>query len=466
MANNFIPPSILVLAAASRLIDLHQSRRQTGVYAPDVPENAGRNLGVALMALTALRDIEMERGFGFVTVEELHLLLCQSVDEIDREELEFVLASLAQEREIHYALPNEQRQLENGRTRKTTNLIIFADSQEQVKITDNGRLFLRICDDEQAWLYSDSDTKKLITALTYNKFHDIPTLCRTIGQDLAAKGAMLADLIARPTRQEQRSILVADGQGIGTMLVNAKSTVREAMAFAFNERTFDDFENWKEREGSDLELGNIQAELETLLRIVEAVSRKFTEFLDTAQQRQDVMITEYHFLGMVDNIVPACNQHTRERLESLIAEIIFPYFETPFFHPSVIPGEIDLAELLDVEDVKPRSTTFELTDYLPAPVKRFRAFIDRHRDKLYAQLASGPLSFSDIINSSDFELLPGESALDFVGIYITPDALDGSGESGPRLVVGFTGSDFVKETVDASVVASDPLIFIEGAQEG
>lgn len=451
-----------MLATTARLLDLHQSRRQGGVYIPEVPENAGRNLGIALQVVEILRDIEMERGIGYVSLNELELQLSQRVEGVIREELDFVLASLAQEREIHYAVANRDRQFEYGQTRKTTNLISFADSREQVKIAENGRLFLRICEDEESWLYSDSDTKKLLTALNRNKFLDIPKLCRSIGQELAAKGAMLADLIARPTRQEQTQLLVADGEGIGAMLANAKSIVREAMAIAFDDRTYEEFQKWQLGDGatSGLELGNVQAELETLLRTVEAVARRFTEFLEQAQQRRDVMVSEHHFLEMADRLVPSCTSQSGQELETFIAGILFPQVAVSFFHPSVIPGEVDLADLINEELEKP-PVAFEMSgeDHGAANL-RFRDFIARHRAQLYERLAAGPLPLSDIITSYGFELLPDESGLDFIGVYATPEALDGDNENGPRVVVGLTGEEFSVETDTSLIVASDPIIFL------
>ena len=460
-----IPPSIIMLAAASRLIDLHQSRRQTGVTTPEVPDNADRHLGIALMLLEALRDIEMERGMVYVTVEELHLHLSQHVDEIERDELNFVLATLAKEREIHYVLPNAEHQFDYGRTRKTTNLVVFSDSQEQVKISENGRLFLRIADDEQAWLYSDSDANKLITALEHNKFFDIPIICRKIGQDLAAKGAMLADHIARPTRLEQSEILIADGSGIGTMLESTKAIVRKAMGIAFDEKTVEDFQSWKIREQSALEIGNIQAELETLLRIVETVARKFMEFLDMAQQRQDVMFSELHFLDIANNLAMGRVLVSRKQLESLMGEIVFPLSKLPWFHPSALPGEIDFAEYMNVSQ-RMETAVFDFSEAPSSePEKRFRIFIDHHRDKIYALLAKGPVSFSEFISSHEFELLPGESPIDFIGVYITPDAVDDNGSNSSRLVVGFTADDFTCEIDNKRIIASNPILFIEDKKQ-
>lgn len=47
------PHDVRLIAAVSRLIDIHQSRRESGgVYVPDVPEKAGLNLFLALQVIT------------------------------------------------------------------------------------------------------------------------------------------------------------------------------------------------------------------------------------------------------------------------------------------------------------------------------------------------------------------------------------------------------------------------------
>jgi len=457
-----LPPAVSLLAATSRLIDLHQSRREdSGAYSPIVPDSAGRNLGIALLILEILRELEMQRGFGFVTVEELHLLINEQVVDVLREELDFVIELIAHEREIRFAVPNKDRQFEYRSTRQTTNLVLFADSHAQIKMTDNGRLFLRICDEERSWLYNDADTSKLLTALRYGKFYDLPPLCRSISLELASKSAMLTDLIELPTRKEQCDTLIADGKGIGEMLQNAKETVQEAMKIAFDVRTYDLFEDWREKEKAEIGLGNIQAELEVLLKIIESVSRRFIDFLSVAQQRRDVEITSYKFLEIADHLVAACDPQSADQLEKFMASIIFPHFSIQWFHPSILPGEIDFYELMDrANGNEPMPNIFNFANKKDVVIKRFYAFVERNREKLYARLASGPLPFSELLVSMDFELQPGESPLDFIGIYTTPEAVDGAGAWGAKLIVGFTGSEATQHVDNSLVIASDPLIFI------
>jgi len=421
-------------------------------------------MGIALLVLEDLRSIEMNKGVGYVTVDELLRSLSRRIDGISRDELDFILETLAQEREIHYATANENHVFDLARTRTTTNLVHFADSREQLKLTENGRLFLRICDHEQAWLYSDSDTKKLVTALTYNKFNDIPVLCASIGQDLAAKGAMLADLINRPTRQEQSDLLISDGKGIGEMLNNAKEIVKNAMNIAFEINTCEEFERWQLKEKSDLSIGNIQAELETLLRVVEAVTRKFTEFIMVAQHRRDVATSERRFLRMVDQLVPSCTSHSANKMERFMESILFPRIDIPYFHPSVIPGEIDFYGLA-FSDKSETLKSFDINAVSVDPPKRFSAFVERNRHKLMELLEDGPVSFSKIVATDGFDLLPGESLLDFIGVYVAPESLIGSQDGEYRLVVGFSNEDMSYESDDSVVTSSDPEVFLQGLDE-
>lgn len=454
-----LPPAINLLAASSRLLDLHQSRRgESGVYVPTVPDGAGRNVGIALIVLEILRYIELDQGFGFVTVDEIHQQLSQRVSNIEPTELEFVLESIAQEREIHYAIPGDSLEFDYGSTRQTTNLIIFADSRAQVKLTENGRLFLRICDEEQAWLYTGADASKLITALKNSKFYDLPSLCRGISNDLMSKNARLIDLLERPTRKEQCEILIADGDAIGEDLKTSKLTVQEAMKLAFDERTFDAFEEWNAKAKADFSLGNIQAELEVLLKIIETISRRFIDFLKVAQEQKDVSVTEIHFLDIADKFVLDCDERSSDRLESFLSSILFPYFSVPFFHPSLLPGEVDFYDLMDQGDGdKPRNRQFDLSRDDAEPVKRFREFVDRHKEKILERLSVGPMSFSEFLTTDTFPLKPGETPLDFLGIYTTPEVL---GDNTRHVVVGFTENRIHQKFESVTIIADDPLIFL------
>jgi hypothetical protein len=67
-----VPHDVRLVAAISRLVDLHQTRRENGVYVPETYERSGQMLAYALLLLDTLREMEMERGPSFVSIGEVH----------------------------------------------------------------------------------------------------------------------------------------------------------------------------------------------------------------------------------------------------------------------------------------------------------------------------------------------------------------------------------------------------------
>ncbi|MHB8916261.1 MAG: hypothetical protein ACYC4K_10670 [Thiobacillus sp.] len=78
-----LPHEIRLIAAVSRLIDIHQSRRDAGgVHVPDVPEKAGFNLFLAMSIIETLHEIEIDRGPGTAPVSDLVSRLKQRIPEV------------------------------------------------------------------------------------------------------------------------------------------------------------------------------------------------------------------------------------------------------------------------------------------------------------------------------------------------------------------------------------------------
>jgi hypothetical protein len=310
-------------------------------------------------------------------------------------------------------------------------------------------------------LYDEADAAKIITALEHFKFNDIPLLCRSISLELAKKAKELTNLIERPTRAEQCDILIADGKSISDNLRNTREIVQKAMEMALDNRTINQFQEWAEREKPEFELGNIQAELETLVQSVEAVSRRFIEFLDVAQQKRDVVPSQHRFLEIAGSLVLQCKPGMTRQLEAFLEGVIYPNVPITWFDPSVLPGAVDFYELMDVSEEKVVSQVYDFSARPSQTAQRFRDFVERNREHIYARLEKGPLSFSEFLVSSEYILHPGESPVDFIGIYTSPEMLDGDGQDAPRIVVGFTGRDFTHDLIDQKIITSDPVIFLE-----
>lgn len=458
MINGLIPPAITVMAATSRLIDLQHSRGAS-VYIPEAAPNSGIYTGIALLALNTLHDLERERGTGYITVVELFSIIKQSASDITLEDLEFVLLSLSKEREICFSVPDENGVLAHGHVRDKTKLVDLAESRGQVRITNNASLFLRICEDEISWLYDESDAGKIITALNNHKFNDIPVICRGISLELAKKARELTELIEHPTREEQSRMLISDGPAINENLKKTKGTIQNALHAILEQSTIDAFSQWATVAKPDFEIGNLHAELEVLLQSVEAVTRRFVEFLDVAQQLKDVVPSHYQFLEMANRMVSSYDHSTIPLLESFLQSVTPADFPGRWFSPSVLPGMIDLYDLMDNENVQPPKS-YDITDVEPQSVKRFMDFIERNREAIYTRLSAGPILFSEFLSSTDFIVGEGDSALDFLGIYVSPHVLDGNDGDPRSVIVGFSQNVFNQKSGDFTIISSDPVIML------
>lgn len=455
-----LPPEVNLLAATSRLIDL-QHARGASVYVPENAPTAGIYTGIAFLVLESLHNLETERGGGYTTVTELFEFVRRLAVDITFEDLEYVLLFLSKEREICFSTPDEETGcFVSGYVRDKTKLVDLAESRGQVRITDTASLFLRICENELSWLYDEADAEKLITALTHCKFKEIPTLCRSISQELAKKARVLTDLIEHPTKEEQGQILIADGPAINNNLKNTKEIIQRALQQLLEQSTMEAFNRWSAVEKPDFNIGNLHTELEILLQSAEAVTRRFIEFLDVAQQRNEVVPSHHQFLEIADYLVFNYKPGSLVQLESILKGLVPAEMSSYWFDPSILPGIIDLYDLMNEQTEIPPAKSFDISVEGSPAVKHFMGFIEKNRDAIYNRLSSGPIPFSEFVSSTGFLLEEGYSVYDFIGIYASPHVLDGDGEH-QRIIVGLPQGDFRHRDDGCLIISSDPVILLD-----
>lgn len=453
-----IPHDIRLIASVSRLLDLHQSRRSSGVYVPEVPDRAGYFLTIGLILLNALREIELERGTGYVAIDEVGMRVKNIVGSVGDGDIEYCLETLAQQREIHYGAPNGHGGIDYGHTRNTTPLVEIADGYSQVQLSENGRMLLRISSSRDSWLYSDVDAERLVKAIERGQFDDIPRFCREMISDLASKGLQLTQVTERPALSQLRDMLILEGSRIASALHSAIETVKNAMTLIFDDRTQVAFGEWKSREGAQFQLGNLQAELELVVQTIEKISRKFILFLDQAQRVRYEGAEQIKFLEIADHLVQTCDNYTKDRLDALCADILPSGITSHFFHPSLLVNIIDFQEFFTKSDETPGIAEYDFSQDNDEPHDRFQSFVLRHREYLLSRLREGPLFFADLLVDQGIEFIHGESAIDFFGAYTAPETLD---HDGFEIVVGFTNEKYETAVDDMRIVSSNPMIILK-----
>lgn len=451
-----LPPDIRLIAAVSRLIDIHQSRRESGgAYVPEIPEKAGLNLYLALSVLETLHEIEMDRGIGAAPVSEVASRVLRRVPDAKPEDLEYCLANLKQGREIHYRSVGADGELAEGRTWDSTPLLDVQDGFSQVGLTENARLLLRVSSLRESWLYSDLDADRLIKAIERGQFQDVPAFCRAMTLDLAAKSKQLSNILERPSLSELRSALIGDGGSIAASLAEAAATVGAALDRIFSEQARADFEAWESRGGAGFSLGNLQADLEMVLQNAEALSRRFMRFLEMAQKVRNEGVEPIRFLEIADALVEEGGDASIERCGALLESILPWGYSAPFFCPSMLVGAADLR---GEAEAPARSRGFTVDPARAGGSARFADFLKRNRETVMERLRLGPASFSEIMGLGEFALEPGETPMDFFGAYASPGLL---GNEGERVFVGLTGKTARFGHSQFEVDASDPLMYLE-----
>ena len=456
-----VPPDIRLIASVSRLIDLHQCRRESGVYVPETQERSGYLLSLALLILDVLREFEMDRGPGPVAVAEVLTGARERVSDITDEDVDFVIDTIAAEREIKYGVEDGQGGLDLGMTKESTPLIEKVRGFEQVQLSENARLFLRVSSMRESWLYSDLDAEYLVKAIERGQFADIPRRCRTMILEIASKNKQISSAVERPTAS-LRTMLVDLGAEIADSMASASEVVRRATMLIYSDVVEEQFELWASASGVQYGMGNLRTEIELVMQNVEALSRRFIKFLEAAQRARPTGTSGVPFMRIIEQLTRAESPPQTDRLGAMLANLMPWGRHASFFNPSQLVGLIDLDALEEGE--LPSKVEVAIDPHAPGGQQRFAGFLQRHAHLIVASLREhGAMRFSDLAALTGFTFLEGESPADFFGIY---SASTGSDIDLARIELGVTGETFNMGFDDARYLGSNPMILLREDAHG
>ncbi|VVN49234.1 hypothetical protein [Pseudomonas fluorescens] len=456
-ASSELPAEVRLVAAVSRLIDFHQTRSSSGsISIPEVPESAAGNLHLAISLISALGRWELEQGQTLVSIKLLQQILSEDVQAFDEAALEHCILSLSRSREIRYGVQTTEG-IAYARTSDTTPLLIFDSSLRQVGLTDNARLFIRVSELKDSWLYSDLDAQRLLAALARRQFGDIPRFCREMLRDLAAKARQISDVSERPAYTDLRDGLIREGVTISGALRDAADLVHKAMQHLFSPPVVSAFDLWKVSNNISYELSNLQAEMENVLQVTESLSRKFVRFLTDAQKAQTVRSPSVGFLELVHSL------HSRpdgflEQLESASTDFVPWSPELAFFSPDLIAGEISLSRLYSQSLPAPPKLSFRQTDQVDDRVEQVHEFLLRNAELIIDSLKVGPKPLEELMSLDGLVYEGGEGLADFTGVYSYPEVF----EVGNQSIRVVHQDDLIEVSSENSVlVTSNPILSLE-----
>jgi hypothetical protein len=456
-----LPHDVRLVATVARLLDLHNSRRERGSRSttvsqqPQVSAAAGYYLWLGLQTIQLLHRHAKQGSSGPVPVARLNEELSEKIGDVARSDLEYCLSFLSLEREIRYLDPSSLPAEVHRVTQTPTQILRFDKRFGQVRLSDAGRLLMRISALHQDWLYEDKDVERIPASIERGVFEDIPRICDEVIGNLRALNERLTEIEESPTFESLRAEFEERGRQYREMLNMAGIALTRALTLLASPAIRERFERWRSfRSIEDLELEDALSYVEAVLHALHSLERHFVEFIKNIQSRRRAPLGVVRFQEVGERLVYSAPSH--QVLLNLFADLGPWRARSVWFHPVDFIGRADLRSGLTV-------TSGAVYEERPAETaqERFQSFLERNRSWMLARLREGPVALSDLVRKTDLVFSEGESPASFFGVFSLPDEI-ADGEV--NIVVGLSGTRMDVTIGALRLRGDDPVIWIDGGR--
>lgn len=418
-------PVFALIAAVSRLIDLHDSRRSPGSDNRNVPpsrasyEHSAYYLSLGVATLETFYRLERADGVGgFYSKDHIASALIDVYGEYDEADVDFCLRMLSVSREIHFT--RDEDGIKGSTADKTQLLKRSVGEYGQYALTDNARLFLRVSSDTENWFYEGDDAGRLVRAINKGLFQDIPVLCRQrIDRmiELSKKITFMKERIAIEGVSEEFHL---NRPAFEETLEDARCAIEKAIKMLQSDEAEIKFDEWKARSGSEYTLMAIMGCLQVVAKANQNTSRNLIDFVSNIHKYKAAGMGIVDFHGLANNII----RSKRVDIKTLddLYDIVMPQMpHTPSMHP------FDFAESIRLDEAKEERKHFvvDLDEPGNEIEERFTSFIDNNKEWFIKTLQDngGSLRFSKLIASGKFTIFADENPATLFGYVASPEFL-------------------------------------------
>ena len=424
------------LAAALRLVDLHDSARSPGgAPAPPKEERTGlrdgRWLDLAVQLLGYLDECDLESNEGWNPLGPFYRQARACDARLSDEDVQLVVMYLSTPTEIHFInRATEPRRLASSKDSALIERRALRGQTDACRLTARGRLAISLARASHNWLYAHHDADKLITALQYGEYQDIPRQCATLGQSIRAFAHDITRVLEQPGRQQLSTHFMQRGPQYLDTIRRVQSAVRNAREQLSTADTRERFDQWLLRHGDvddGFDLGVLRRTLDELMQAVERLSRRFSAFLHqvTDSRREVVGAIPFDQVALSFAIQPP-GLDTIELLNTSLG---------PWLPRMCVAAPEDMQGILRAEVDRHQATQPRLFGE-QAEAQREKTlmelFIEEHRGAMLAALQQGPVSLGDALQRGWLKVGAHCRLTELVGVYSSPSWLG----SGAQTVLG------------------------------
>ncbi len=435
---------ISYLSAAFRLVDLHDSGRSFGSTPTSLKEERtglrnGVWLHLACHLLSYLDECDLEANEGWNPIGPFLKDVVGRHSDLTEDDVQLVITYLSTPTEVYFLKDDPaKRQLLVAST-KDTALIERRSIRGQTdlcRLTQRGRLAITLAKASHNWLYTHHDADKLMTALQYGEFHDIPRQCASLGQSIRAFAHEITRIMEQPGQNEVIAHFTDRGKQYLDSIRKVQTAVQNAREYLATADIRQRFNQWFDQNGDvELDLGAIRRTLDELMQTVERLSRRFTAFLHqvTDKKREVVGAIPFEKAALAFVFQPPSFALMDMLTGNLGAWLPEMSFGSPEDMQGVLRSEVDRHQASQPKVFGENAgATRERTV--------MELFVQKHCEAVLAALHAGPVRLSTALYLGWAKIGDQCHLTELVGVYSAPSWL-GRGAEGVRLTLKPGGLD-------------------------
>jgi len=446
-----------LLASTARLLDLHDCDRAAGasLYAPPEVRPGPANglwLDVATQMLQYLYEKDLEANEAWISLTEIVDDLVSRHD-IDEQDVLFVTNYLATStRLVTLKEGVVSSTLDRLITKKETALIEWprnTNARNRCRLTPSGSRSVQLSQAADKWLYADEDASKLIKAIEYGAFPDLPALAEGLIAQIRGFSKEITILLERKDLDELLDEFRQRKDEYLAVLKGVQGSVEKAYETFMLTDTLSRFDSWVDSTGNeDITSYTIVQSFRDILQAIERLSRKLQGLLSVlvSQKREIIGSVQFDkaavglaFYPCAENIVELC-------IRAL----------GPWTTMIGAPAPSDFTGILSLPLEEESETTYvfeeEIADELPSPLQQF---LDSYGGEISSALKKGPVSLTKAVENG-WLMIDGIDVLpQLVGIYASPDWIE---EEGAEIAVSLLPGALNVELPDGGRLRGDDVV--------
>lgn len=402
-----------LLRISARLLDLHDSERETG-SAPEYAQEErrgrcdGHYLDLATAVLDVLRQHAHASGNAFLGFDALLITVRDLRPGVEPSELRYVLNVLAR--------PSELWTVDRSGTTprvvsdKATALVEKTYYADDYRLAPAGRMAIAAAANVSNFAYAEGDALKLLRAIESGDFTDVPRFC---------------DLILDSIRYESVDVRMAIEKGLGdtraalyrerlpryqTVVKQSSDLIRQAEA---------QLRRWLRRDEAALDdsiridLADLTVHVLRVYQALESFGRELAELTSAAAQQNRSIVPATDFLEVALRFVRT--PLSKSRQDYLLRQFGPVLFAGVYPSPAEVAGKVRMA--VERSD---KGTRFDTVGAVLMEANGRIRFLDQFGAELLGRLEEGPLPLSEAIDRG-WCVLDGEPELaELLGLYSSP----------------------------------------------